>query len=43
MRYAIVHYHELALKGRNRAYFEQRLIRNIHTGELDAELAKLVR
>ena len=29
MRCAIVHYHELALKGRNRDYFEQRLIRNI--------------
>ncbi|HEX5646514.1 MAG TPA: tRNA uracil 4-sulfurtransferase ThiI [Nitrospira sp.] len=29
MRCAIVHYHELALKGRNRDLFEQRLIRNI--------------
>jgi thiamine biosynthesis protein ThiI len=29
MRCAIVHYHELALKGRNREYFEQRLARNI--------------
>lgn len=29
MRCAIVHYHELALKGRNRKYFEQRLVRNI--------------
>jgi tRNA uracil 4-sulfurtransferase len=29
MRCAIVHYHELALKGRNRHYFEQRLVRNI--------------
>lgn len=29
MRCAIVHYHELALKGRNRDYFEQRLIGNI--------------
>jgi len=29
MRCAIVHYHELALKGRNREYFEQRLVRNI--------------
>lgn len=29
MRCAIVHYHELALKGRNRVYFEQRLVRNI--------------
>src|SRR5262245_5868465 len=29
MRCAIVHYHELALKGRNREYFEQQLVRNI--------------
>lgn len=29
MRCAIIHYHELALKGRNRDYFEQRLVRNI--------------
>ena len=29
MRCAIVHYHELALKGRNRDYFEQRLVDNI--------------
>ncbi len=29
MRCVIVHYHELALKGRNRPYFEQRLVRNL--------------
>ncbi len=29
MRTAIAHYHELALKGHNRDYFEQRLITNI--------------
>lgn len=29
MRCAIIHYHELALKGRNRPYFEQRLVRNL--------------
>ncbi|SPP63285.1 tRNA uracil 4-sulfurtransferase ThiI [Nitrospira lenta] len=29
MRCAIVHYHELALKGRNRDYFEDRLVHNI--------------
>lgn len=29
MRCVIVHYHELALKGRNRQYFEQHLVRNI--------------
>ena len=31
MRCAIVHYHELALKGRNRDFFEHRLIHNIRT------------
>lgn len=29
MRCAIIHYHELALKGRNRPFFEQRLVRNV--------------
>jgi thiamine biosynthesis protein ThiI len=29
MRCVIIHYHELALKGRNRPFFEQRLVRNI--------------
>ncbi len=29
MRCAIIHYHELALKGRNRPFFEQRLVRNL--------------
>ena len=28
-RGVVVHYHELALKGRNRSYFEQRLTRNL--------------
>lgn len=35
MRCAIVHYHELALKGRNREYFERCLIRNIRTALKD--------
>lgn len=35
MRIAIVHYHELALKGRNRDYFEQCLIQNIRTALKD--------
>ncbi|MBH0203554.1 MAG: tRNA 4-thiouridine(8) synthase ThiI [Nitrospira sp.] len=35
MRCAIAHYHELALKGRNRDYFEQRLIQNIRTALKD--------
>lgn len=29
MPYALVHYHELALKGRNRGFFEQRLVQNL--------------
>ena len=29
MRCVLVHYHELALKGRNRPFFEQRLVRNL--------------
>jgi thiamine biosynthesis protein ThiI len=35
MRCAIVHYHELALKGRNRPYFEQRLVRNLRLAVKD--------
>ena len=35
MRCAIVHYHELALKGRNRDYFERQLIGNIRTALKD--------
>ena len=35
MRCAIVHYHELALKGHNRDYFERCLIRNIRTALKD--------
>src|SRR5512146_1000374 len=35
MRCAIVHYHELALKGRNRDYFEQRLVNNIRAALKD--------
>ena len=31
MRCVVIHYHELALKGRNRPFFEQRLVRNIRT------------
>jgi len=31
MRCVIVHYHELALKGRNRPFFEQRLVRNLRS------------
>jgi thiamine biosynthesis protein ThiI len=35
MRCAIAHYHELALKGRNRDYFEQCLVQNIRTALAD--------
>lgn len=35
MRCVIIHYHELALKGRNRDYFEQRLVRNIRSAITD--------
>lgn len=35
MRCVIAHYHELALKGHNRDYFEQCLIRNIRTALKD--------
>ena len=31
MRCAIIHYHELALKGRNRPFFEQRLVHNLRS------------
>jgi thiamine biosynthesis protein ThiI len=37
MRCAIVHYHELGLKGRNRGFFEQRLVRNIRFALKDVE------
>lgn len=35
MRCAIIHYHELALKGRNRPFFEQRLVRNLRMAVRD--------
>jgi tRNA uracil 4-sulfurtransferase len=35
MRCAIIHYHELALKGRNRPFFEQRLVRNVRMAVRD--------
>ncbi|HEV2172297.1 MAG TPA: tRNA uracil 4-sulfurtransferase ThiI [Nitrospira sp.] len=35
MRCAIVHYHELALKGQNRNFFEERLVHNIQTALKD--------
>ena len=41
MRCAIVHYHELALKGRNRDYFEQSLVRNIRTALKDVGIRQV--
>ncbi|NJN69760.1 MAG: hypothetical protein HC801_05415 [Nitrospira sp.] len=41
MRCAIVHYHELALKGRNREYFEHCLIRNIRTALKDVAVRQV--
>lgn len=35
MRCILVHYHELALKGRNRPFFEQRLVRNLRAALKD--------
>ena len=35
MPHAIVHYHELALKGRNRGFFEQRLIQHLRSSLKD--------
>lgn len=41
MRCAIVHYHELALKGRNRDFFEQRLVDNIRTALKDLGVKRI--
>lgn len=41
MRYVIIHYHELALKGRNREFFEQQLIRNIRTSLKDLGIRRI--
>ncbi|GMV48713.1 MAG: putative tRNA sulfurtransferase [Nitrospirae bacterium] len=38
---AIVHYHELALKGRNRDFFEQRLVRNLRLALRDLTLRQI--
>lgn len=41
MRCAIVHYHELALKGRNRDLFEDRLVRNIQLALKDVGITRV--
>jgi len=41
MRCAIIHYHELALKGRNRDFFERQLIRNIRASVRDLGIRRI--
>lgn len=41
MRCAIIHYHELALKGRNRDFFEQRLVDNIRASLKDLGIRRV--
>lgn len=41
MHCAIVHYHELALKGRNRDFFEQRLVRNLRLALKDLKIRRI--
>jgi thiamine biosynthesis protein ThiI len=41
MRCAIIHYHELALKGRNREYFEQQLVHNIRSACRDLGVKRI--
>ena len=41
MRCAIIHYHELALKGHNRDYFERCLIQNIRTALKDVGVRQI--
>ncbi len=37
MPYALVHYHEVALKGRNRGFFEQRLVHHLRSALKDVK------
>lgn len=41
MRHVIIHYHELALKGRNRVFFERRLIRHLRRALQDLHITKI--
>ena len=41
MHCTIVHYHELALKGRNRDFFEQRLVRNLRLALKDLKIRRI--
>ena len=40
--FAVVHYHEIALKGRNRPFFINRLVRNIEKAGADLPLKRVV-
>ncbi len=40
--FAVVHYHEIALKGRNRPFFINRLVRNIEAAGADLPLKRVV-
>ena len=40
--FAVVHYHEIALKGRNRPFFINRLVRNIEQAGADLPLKRVV-
>ena len=42
MRSVVVHYQEIALKGRNRPWFIGRLVRNIRTATADLDVARVV-
>jgi len=41
-RHAVVHYHEIALKGRNRPFFVNRLVRNIERAASDLPLKRVI-
>ena len=41
MHCTIVHYHELALQGRNRDFFEQRLVRNLRLALKDLKIRRI--
>jgi len=41
MPYALVHYHELALKGRNRGFFERRLIQHLQNSLKKTTVTKI--
>ncbi|SLM48295.1 putative tRNA sulfurtransferase [Nitrospira japonica] len=41
MKHVIIHYHELALKGRNRDFFERRLIQNIRSSLRDLRITRV--